>query len=513
MEQEIDQFKPVSLWPAYLTVFISNISIMILELVAGRIIAPYVGSSLFTWTGVIGIVLAGISLGNYIGGYLADTRNSRVMLGAMLFFSGLSSLLIMYGNFVGDVLLDSGWNQITQILVYILALFFVPCLLLGTITPQVIKWYLQDLGETGRLVGKIYAVGTAASILGTFLTGYFLISNYGVFTIVRWVALVLLAVGLIYIQQGSNKKFWAASALFVAVWGGMLYTAYEGDFLDMLLNGFCTHETDYYCVQVLDWTLDGELVRVMILDDLIHSYTDLEDPTHFIYRYEKVFEDITRRVVDAKGAITTLTIGGGAYTFPNYLSLTYPDSQIEVVEIDPEITQIAYDSFGVREDTSIITYNEDARTFINRATKWGNYDLIFGDAYSGITIPYHLTTKEFNDRIHNALTPDGLYVVNIVDITNGDFTYVFARTLQESFDYVYLFTPAFTASDGRGFTYIFIAANQPQNMLVYEPLMEAGFIGRIQGPAELGEMLTEYPEIILTDEFAPVEQILAFGGR
>ena len=167
--------RPASLWQPYLIVFLSNFGIMVLELVAGRIIAPHVGVSLYTWTSVIGVVLAGLSLGNYLGGWLADRWASRRLLGGIFLLGGLFSLGILAVDTLSTAA-PAEWSIILKILALTAALFFLPCLILGTISPVVAKLAVKDLAETGRTVGTIYAAGTLGSIVGTFATGFFLIS-------------------------------------------------------------------------------------------------------------------------------------------------------------------------------------------------------------------------------------------------------------------------------------------------------------------------------------------------
>jgi MFS family permease len=192
------------LWQPNLIVFVSSACIMILELVAGRIIAPYVGVSLYTWTSVIGVVLAGISLGNYLGGRLADRWASLRLLGGIFLLGGLSSLGILAVDVMDklttlDRLTASNLSLVIEIVGLTVVLFFVPCAILGTISPVVAKLAVRDLAKTGRTVGKIYAAGSVGSIVGTFATGFVLISWFGTHAIVWGVALVLLGLGLLFL--------------------------------------------------------------------------------------------------------------------------------------------------------------------------------------------------------------------------------------------------------------------------------------------------------------------------
>jgi hypothetical protein len=169
---------------------------MVLELVAGRIVAPYVGASLYTWTSVIGVILAGMSLGNYLGGRLADRWASLRFLGGTFVVASLLSVSVVALDRL-EVLAGVGGPFILEIVVVIAVLFFLPATVLGSISPMVAKLALRDLDSTGRTVGRIYAAGSAGSIVGTFATGFLLIAWLNTHAIVWMVSLVLLILGLV----------------------------------------------------------------------------------------------------------------------------------------------------------------------------------------------------------------------------------------------------------------------------------------------------------------------------
>jgi hypothetical protein len=181
------------------TVFISSFCIMVLELVAGRIIARFLGSSLYTWTSVIGVVLAGITIGNYTGGRLADRFKPAKILSILFAICAIACLVtIVMNNLVG------GWtwlwplNWPTRILLHVTVVFLVPSAILGTISPVVAKMALEKGLPTGRTVGDIYAWGAAGSIAGTFATGYYFIALMGTISIICCVAAVMVAMALLY---------------------------------------------------------------------------------------------------------------------------------------------------------------------------------------------------------------------------------------------------------------------------------------------------------------------------
>jgi spermidine synthase len=501
--------QPTWLWRPNLIVFLSSACIMILELVAGRIIAPYVGVSLYTWTSVIGVVLAGISLGNYLGGRLADRWASTRLLGGIFLLGGLSSLGILAVDVMDkltslDGITASNLPLVIEIVALTVVLFFIPCAILGTISPVVAKLSVRDLAKTGRTVGKIYAAGAVGSIVGTFATGFVLISWFGTHAIVWGVALVLLILGLLFLL-GNRWPLMLLSALILA--GGTMLASMRG-----WLRGPCTRETNYFCIRVKEEEKEGELVRVLFLDRMIHSYTSLDNPTKLIYGYEQIYAEVTAYRAQRDNHLRTLFIGGGGYTFPRYMETVYPDSDIHVIEIDPGVTQVAHDLLGLSQDTEIVTYNEDARLFLEREPT-DAYDLIMGDAFNDFSVPYHLTTKEFNDRVHAWLKDDGLYVVNIIDGPWGHFLRAYIHTLRQTFRHVYLVLKIESWRRSPRSTPVIIASDTPLDLTSLETLDvvdDSPLLARqLLSEEETDALLAEGRAVILTDQYAPVEQMLA----
>jgi spermidine synthase len=483
-------------------VFISSACIMILELVAGRIIAPYVGVSLYTWTSVIGVVLAGISLGNYVGGRLADRWASLRLLGSIFLLGGVCCFGVLAVDALGRNL--PNWSIVLQILVLTTALFFLPCAVLGAISPVVAKLAVRDLAETGSTVGKIYASGALGSIVGTFATGFILISWFGTHVIVWGVAVVLLALGLAFVL-GSRWSLMLLPALIIA--GGSTLAFSQG-----WLRGPCTRETNYFCIRVREEEHDGGPVQVLILDRMVHSYTSLNDPTKLVYGYEQIYAEVTAYRAQRDDHLRALFIGGGGYTFPKYLEAVYPGSDIHVIEIDPGVTQIAYDLLGLSRDTHIVTTNQDARLFLEqRPTQL--YDLIVGDAFNDFSVPYHLTTKEFNDRVRAWLADDGLYMVNIIDGPRGDFVRAYTYTLRQTFRYVYLAPTIESWRKSPRSTFVLIASEVPLDLAALKTLHGSDgvplLVRRVLGEDELQTLLAEGRTVMLTDQYAPVDQMLA----
>lgn len=493
-------------WQPYAIVFVSSACIMILELVAGRIVAPYVGVSLYTWTSIIGIVLAGISLGNYIGGRLADRRGSLRLLGVLFLLSGLTSFGVLAVDVVGTRL-PATWPVVVEILALVTVLFFVPCVILGTISPVVAKLAVRDLATTGATVGKIYAAGTVGSIVGTFATGFVLISRFGTTTIIWGVALVLVGMALLF--------FWAGRWQAVVVAALVVVVGLAGAQAAGWLNSRCTLETNYFCIKVREEERNGQTVRVLVLDRLVHSYSSLDDPTQLVYSYEQLYAQLTRYWAQQGDAPRALFIGGGGYTFPRYIEALYPGSAIDVIEIDPGVTRVAYDLLGLARDSTIRSFNEDARLFLER-TPDRRYDLIMGDAFNDFSVPYHLTTVEFNRRVQAWLEEDGLYLVNIIDGPRADFLRSYISTLRQTFDYVYL------APTQRGWretprtTFVVIASDTPldsQRLAVSQADSPLDLGQLLLSDEELDALLAARRSVTLSDRYAPVDQMLAPAFR
>lgn len=490
------------LWQPNLIVFISSGCIMVLELVAGRIIAPYVGVSLYTWTTVIGVVLAGISLGNYVGGRLADRWASLRFLGFLFLAGGLASLTVLAVDTVGR-LTPGTWPVVLEILVVVTALFFLPSLILGTISPVVAKLAVQDLAKTGITVGKIYAFGTAGSIVGTFATGFVLISWFGTHTIVWGVALVLMVMGLLFVVGDWRGRTAGLVLLGIATVGA----AQLG-----WLTGPCLMETNYFCIKVRAEEKDDHPVQVLILDRLVHSYSSLEDPTRLVYGYEKIYAEVTAYQAQQTDRLRALFIGGGGYTFPRYIEAVYPGSDISVIEIDPGVTQVAQKYLGLSADSAIVTHNMDARLFLAQPPT-GQYNLIMGDAFNDFSVPYHLTTHEFNQRVNAWLAPDGLYMVNIIDGVRGDFLRAYVHTLRQTFARVYLAPAVQSWRESPRTTFVLLAGNTPLDVERLRAISagtgSAILADRLFTEAELDNLLSDGKVVFLTDQYAPVDQMLA----
>jgi spermidine synthase/MFS family permease/uncharacterized MnhB-related membrane protein len=518
-------------------VFVSNTCLMVVQLVASRLVAPLVGVSLYTWTSLIGVMLAGISLGNYLGGWLADRAASRRTLAWALLFNALvhGAVLLVFvwngvlpgvraafeqvlGNDPGLNPVDIGLPAIPSLtlvprmLLFYAALFFLPSLALGLISPLVIKLTLRDLTTTGRAMGRIAGASTIGNILGTFATGYVLISTFGTRAVLFGVTLTLLALGLwLLFARGACWIGRAASLGTVAALIATM-TAAPDSAVRQALAGNCLRETDYFCIKVTDAEDDGKPYRRLTLDRLVHSYVVLGDPTDLRYQYEKVGAEVADYLAERDGRVDAFFIGGGGYSLPRYLDAAHPGGVNDVAEIDPGVTEVAYDQLELNRNGAIRSINDDARLFLATAPAEAKYSFVLGDAFNDFSVPYHLTTREFNQVVRAHMRDDGVYMLNLIDGNTLPFVGAFLRTLKLDFEHVYLITSGGQLKGAKRNTFVVLASPRPIDIAKLRTYASADRVRNVDAwlvsAADVDGLLASDSQI-LTDDFVPTDRLLA----
>ncbi len=503
----------MNLIEAYVIMFIASFCSLVIEMVAGRILAPFVGVSIYTWTSIIGVILAGISIGAYIGGKLVDRFPFRKTLGWLLLLSGIAALTIIP---LTNLVASYRFNLPLMIRIFIvtMVIFFLPGCILGTISPVVVRLTLKNLDSAGNVIGKIYAVSTLGAIIGTFATGFLLISWMGTRSIILTMGIILIMAALF---SGALFKTRKAIAIFVIIAAPCIWGVYAFAFkIPLRENTYFYKESDYYTIKLMTTTSSDQKtsLKAMVLDNLIHSYVCLEDPLHIEYEYERIYSDVLKWKFKKDENFKSLTIGGGGYTFPRYMEVVYPKAQIDVVEIDPEVTNIVYKHLGLSADTRIKSFNTDGRWFVMNCKE--KYDLIFTDAYNDLSIPYHLTTKEFVAQLKSILNPDGLIMSNIIDnFQVGAFLPSYIRTLREVFGpkNVYLLSVSPNFENTRISTFIVIAGNGNLDIKDFDVHVKSNLRDNstsVVVPDHLmDEFMTKRSAITILDDYAPVDNLIA----
>ncbi|MEX1134828.1 MAG: fused MFS/spermidine synthase [Acidimicrobiia bacterium] len=473
---------------ARILVFATAAAVLVLEILAGRLLAPYLGVSLEVFTGVIGVVLAGISVGAWLGGRAADRRDPVGLLGPLLVAGGLSALAApLLVDVVGPAA-DSGPLGIVALTT---VGFFLPAALLSAVSPVVVKIRLGSLERTGSVVGSFSAIGTAGAIFGTFVTGFVLIAAFPTRPIVLGIGIALTLGGL-GIWLGRSR--WASVG--VLILGAVLGTALVSG------SGPCDYETTYHCAQVvIDQVRPSG--RLLILDRGHNSYVDLADPSHLEFRYLQAMVDVVD-VETPPGPIDVVSIGGGGFTLPRYLDITRPGSEQKVLEIDSKLVDIGRADLGFEDEVVVVI--GDARRSL-KVVEPGSLDLVVGDAFSGLSVPWHLTTVEFVEEIAARLRPDGIYTVNVIDYDEATFARSAIATLDEVFEHVAVMAPPGYFDGSQGGNYVLVGSDQPLDV----PAIEREIASR--GGSEVvvsGDDLTRFigGASPLVDDFAPVDQMI-----
>lgn len=480
---------------AALLVFGSSAAVLVIEITALRLLAPYLGLTLETSTLVIGIALTAIAIGSWAGGHLADRSDPRKLIGPSL---GVSGAVVAITPAV--VRATGEWAQPILLLVASLTIL-VPGALLSAVTPMVTKMRLTALTQTGTVVGSLSGVGTVGAITGTVLTGFVLISRVPVSGILVGLG-ALLVVGGLFVEWRMRmwRKTSAAAVAGVVVLGGLA---------GLVAPGGCDAETKYHCVRVL---ADPERAggRTLVLDGVRHSYVDVDDPTTLAFAYVRAIAAAVDSAFRPGEPLAAYHLGGGGLTYARYLAATRPGSDSVVSEIDGGVVTLDREKLGLTSDGGIDVRVEDGRLGL-RDLPARSRDVVVGDAFGGVSVPWHLTTREAIGDVRRVLKDDGLYVANLIDYGTLAFVRAETATLAQTFDHVVLAgEPRDVGADDsagpNGGNFVVIASDRP-----IEPrtLRDALRQRETQWTTISGAVLADWTgdAEVLTDDLAPVDQL------
>lgn len=488
---------------AALLVLISSGAVLVIELVSLRLLAPYVGLTLQMSTTVIGVALAAIALGAWIGGRLADAYTPRYLVGPLFLAGG--ALTLATSPIVRGAGEWVGVGMSSQLLSLASVAIFAPAAALSAVSPVVVKLRLTNLSETGSIVGLLSSVGTLGGIAATFGTGFVLIALLSVTAILTSLGLFLLMVGVALTATLCGKKLRGLTA-------GLLALALLGTVATVLIPQACDVETSYHCARVVTDPARSS-GRFLELDTQQHSYTDLDDPTYLRFSYIRAIASVLDTFRPPGAAIRTLHLGAGGVTVPRYLAKRRPGSSSSVVEIDPGVLEVARNKLGFRDDHSvgngITTHVADARVFTAKQPA-GRYDAVVGDAFGSVSVPWQLTTREFARQIRRVLTGEGVYVLNMIDNPPLKFLRAELATMSQVFSHVLLVAPVAQLNRSSGGNFVIVASAQPlpRAELVRRLAQWSPQLG-IATTDQLRDLTRDATAPVLTDEYAPVDQLLS----
>ncbi|KKQ24862.1 MAG: Spermine synthase [Candidatus Woesebacteria bacterium GW2011_GWA1_37_8] len=482
-----------------LTLFVSGAALMALELTASRILSPYIGSSIFVWTAIIGVILAALSLGYYQGGKLADKKLNTGLLSNLAFATGLSILLsFIIKETVLILIVRNIYETRLSSILATLFLFALPSFLFGTITPYATRLKMKSLDKSGEVVGKLYAISTLGSIIGTFLTGYVLLGYLGSSKILLAIATAVIVLSFVL----DKKNFFKIKKLIPLVFFCLIIAANPNK---KNPNIIFEADSNYQKIYVTDSTVrkTGRPVRFLRTSILAQSGKYLDSD-------ELLFEYINQLTLIGHfkpNAEKVLFIGGGGYSLPSYLLNKNPKLVADVVEIDPMVSTVAKKYFNVPQTDRLHSFNIDGRNFINHASE--KYDVIVLDAYRDeLIMPFELITIEAVGKYFDLLSDDGILAINNISSLQGPkskFLSAEINTIKTNFAKILIFQ----ATPERREDYI-------QNVLVFAFKKDSGIsltsddslYQKLLGNLWEGNLAT-YP--VLTDDFAPIERYMLAG--
>ncbi len=472
-------------------VFLASGSVLVLEIVGLRLVGPYVGVTLQTSSAVIGVALAAIAYGAWTGGWLADRLDARRLLAPALVLAGAATALTLpIVRYAGRLL--RGTDPTSVLLLAVLALF-IPAALLSAVTPLVVKLQLADLRQTGRVVGRLSGIGTLGAITATLGTGFVLVAALPTSTIVVSLAVLLGAAGLALGWYLARRPA-IVTALVVLAGGGLAVAAPNP----------CDVETAYHCASV---TVDGQRPtgRYLWLNGAEHSYVDLADPRYLEFAYTRWIGALVDVLAPPQRPIDVLHVGGGGFTLPGYVEATRPGSDNLVLELDGELVALARARLALSSGPRVVT--GDARVNLTRQPAGGR-DLVIGDAFGRLVVPWHLTTRELMAEVHRVLREAGVYAMNLIDRPGAHFARAEAATVASVFGYVALIAPPAAVRGAEVANFVLLASDAPLPLDALRPRLAA-----LAEPVELvsGTALDAFAghAPVLTDDYAPVDQLLA----
>jgi len=342
-----------------LVVFVCGALVMVFEMVGARILGPFVGTSLFIWTALIGVILGSLSIGYWLGGKLADKKPDYLVFAFIILLAGLSVLATAF--FKNRLLgfLTAHFIDIRFIAVVASLFLFAPgSVFLGMVSPYAVKLKLHSLGESGRTVGNLYAISTVGSIAGTFGAGFYLIPAIGTNNIVFVIAAILIFIALLIFLFNRNYFWVAVSVAFAAFSLTSMPSSGNSASVDV--------DTPYNRVIIYTTTdtKTGKEIRILKINDE-RSAAVFTDSSGLVFEYLKYYHLVAHFKPDFKKA---LMVGGSAYTYPRDYLKKYPGATIDVVEIDPKLTQLARTWFGLKDEPGMRIIHEDTTWEIVRIT-------------------------------------------------------------------------------------------------------------------------------------------------
>jgi spermidine synthase len=519
-------------------VFVSGAALLAVEIAASRVVAPFFGNSLFVWGALIGVVLTGLALGYWLGGVLGDRFPALWLLLAVISAAAAAVLAIpaVDGPVLRSVVRWDPGPRADPLLAAVV-LFGAPSVLFATVTPIAVRLSARELARMGRTAGRLFAISTAGSIAGTFATAFWLIPSLGTTKLLGLIAAtcfatVALVAASIRLLGPTALAVAAVAAAIVAAgalepsggrlagaeaqnWSPVYRLRGESAGPRVTQEGFRVRfqkDTQYHRLAVVD-DADSRFLR---FDSSFQSGMFVGRPYATRFSYTDFFELGFAYRPEAR-SVLFLGLGGGSA--PKRIWRDFPQTHSQVVELDPVVAQVARKWFALPRSPRLDVDVGDARSWLDRHEQ--RFDLVAVDTFFSDGIPFHLTTREFVERLHSRLQPGGVVLVNVIGALRGDDSKLLRslyRTYREVFPTV-LLHPVWSrngrrADEVRNVMLVALDGPAPEKSFLLQRWrsvhaahprsagLAAAIAGRWDEPIRIDDVPT------LTDDYAPTDALL-----
>jgi len=503
------KLMPHPRWFLLLTALITGAVVMALEILGSRLLAPVFGNSLFVWGALIGVILAAMSSGYAFGGWISDRYSGAQVLAGLLLFSGSWTFLIAWLNqpvlfAMAGLIEDPRWGPCAAAAV----LLAPPAFGLSGVLPAMLRLAVSDLDYLGRHTGRMIALSTVGSLVGTWGTAFFFLSWMGTQALVAWLGAIQVGLGFWWLLKGVRTRPLVAGALLLLTIGlgaGALSP------IQKLKTPVYQEDSPYQQVRIRD----DDLFRYLVLDRTFHAVMWRADPVPLFLPYSQLMMASLALVQEPKRG---LILGHGGGSIAKWLAARWPELELDVVEFDPVVVRMAEEYFSYHAPSQHHVHVRDARVFLAHTSDV--YDLIWVDAFARHMIPFHLTTAEFFSELRAHLTPKGVLAVNLASSgEGGDLLRANAvvQTMRQSFPAIESFAVKgpWKSVQTKSENLIFFAGNplaqsSPSDWVgKVAPLVEQQRLP-FEAIALLNTHRTEPwgPGLVLTDDYAPYDLLI-----
>ncbi len=505
------------------TAFFLGAVVAALGLVASRLVAGALGSSLYTWTSIVGILLAGLSFGSYLGGRGADRYHVRRALAALF---GLASAACVATIMFNHLLAAWSWpwrlSWSAHVLLHTGLLLFVPSLLLGATAPLVLKMALNQAPAPGRAVGVLGAWGAAGSVVGVFLTGFHLIPNYGSLAMIWMIGAALLAMAVLFWTSCWAFYLWAMIFATLAVMGmaPAEWACEAGVGAALRLaddpNVIGESETCYGLIAVRRMSERPDR-RALRRDGRQIDEIMMGRPGR-LYRFSaEVCAGLTRGLAGGRSGLSMLVVNDAGGGFARYLKTCWPDSTVQRIQIDPGVTEAMREA---DRSVGISTVQMDVRYYLNRrcvergaGQTMNRHHFVYVDVAGRDGISFPWVTREFNEHAADLLTADGVYMLSLNDAAQGGrLLGAVIGTLEQAFSHVHVVAEVGKASSSTS-SFVVVGAQYAFDAERFLQDHDAFLRFRTLDAGEIVKLKEAVDSLVLTDDFAPIEDLVAPAVR